>query len=89
MMALDTTYAIVSLKCRCSKSSLELGVSVWSNFEIADMDFWRSEAYQKFFDHLESKGGFYYEVISSLDWKGESEPPLTNPFVAVGRCTSS
>ncbi|KAL9715161.1 hypothetical protein Ac2012v2_001822 [Leucoagaricus gongylophorus] len=33
----------------------------WSNFEIADMDFWRSEAYQKFFDHLESKGGFYYE----------------------------
>jgi len=33
----------------------------WSNFEIADMDFWRSEAYSKFFDHLESKGGFYYE----------------------------
>ena len=64
-------------------------VAVWSNFEIADMDFWRSEAYQKFFDHLESKGGFYYEVISSPDWKGEPEPPLTNPFVAVGRCTSS
>lgn len=34
----------------------------WSNFEIADMDFWRSEAYSKFFDYLESKGGFYYEV---------------------------
>ena len=34
----------------------------WSNFEIADMDFWRGEAYSKFFDHLESKGGFYYEV---------------------------
>ncbi|KAF9052644.1 glycosyltransferase family 15 protein [Panaeolus papilionaceus] len=33
----------------------------WSNFEIADMDFWRSEAYQKFFDFLESTGGFYYE----------------------------
>jgi len=33
----------------------------WSNFEIADMDFWRSEAYSKFFDFLESKGGFYYE----------------------------
>lgn len=33
----------------------------WSNFEIADMDFWRGEAYQKFFEHLESKGGFYYE----------------------------
>uniref|UniRef100_A0A8H7Y2M3 Glycosyltransferase family 15 protein n=1 Tax=Psilocybe cubensis TaxID=181762 RepID=A0A8H7Y2M3_PSICU len=33
----------------------------WSNFEIADMDFWRGEAYQKFFDFLEAKGGFYYE----------------------------
>lgn len=33
----------------------------WSNFEIADMDFWRGEAYQKFFAFLESKGGFYYE----------------------------
>ncbi|KAF8636698.1 hypothetical protein AX17_003503 [Amanita inopinata Kibby_2008] len=33
----------------------------WSNFEIADMDFWRGEAYQKFFNYLDSKGGFYYE----------------------------
>lgn len=33
----------------------------WSNFEIADMDFWRGEAYSKFFEHLERKGGFYYE----------------------------
>ncbi|KAG2349858.1 glycosyl transferase [Suillus weaverae] len=33
----------------------------WSNFEIADMDFWRSEAYTKFFEYLEKTGGFYYE----------------------------
>ncbi|EMD36053.1 glycosyltransferase family 15 protein [Gelatoporia subvermispora B] len=33
----------------------------WSNFEIASMDFWRGEAYSKFFDFLDSKGGFYYE----------------------------
>lgn len=33
----------------------------WSNFEIADMDFWRSEAYTKFFEYLENTGGFYYE----------------------------
>ncbi|KIK57814.1 glycosyltransferase family 15 protein [Collybiopsis luxurians FD-317 M1] len=33
----------------------------WSNFEIADMEFWRSEAYTAFFDYLELKGGFYYE----------------------------
>ncbi|KAL5533329.1 hypothetical protein ACEPAF_5105 [Sanghuangporus sanghuang] len=33
----------------------------WSNFEIGDLDFWRGEAYSKFFDYLDSKGGFYYE----------------------------
>ncbi|ETW85900.1 glycosyltransferase family 15 protein [Heterobasidion irregulare TC 32-1] len=33
----------------------------WSNFEIADMDFWRGEAYSQFFDFLDRKGGFYYE----------------------------
>ncbi|KAI5897365.1 glycosyltransferase family 15 protein [Schizophyllum commune H4-8] len=33
----------------------------WSNFEIADMDFWRSPAYQAYFAFLESRGGFYYE----------------------------
>lgn len=26
------------------------------------MDFWRSEAYQKFFNFLDTEGGFYYEV---------------------------
>ena len=36
-------------------------LSVWSNFEIADMDFWRSEAYSTFFDYLDNTGGFYYE----------------------------
>lgn len=35
---------------------------VWSNFEIADMNFWRSPAYSAFFDYLDSTGGFYYEV---------------------------
>ncbi|KDQ51800.1 glycosyltransferase family 15 protein [Jaapia argillacea MUCL 33604] len=33
----------------------------WSNFEIADMDFWRGEAYSAFFDYLDKRGGFYYE----------------------------
>lgn len=33
----------------------------WSNFEIADMDFYRGEAYTKWVDHLESTGKFYYE----------------------------
>ncbi|KAI0773076.1 glycosyltransferase family 15 protein [Trametes elegans] len=33
----------------------------WSNFEIATMDFWRGEAYTKFFEYLDRTGGFYYE----------------------------
>ncbi|KII88493.1 glycosyltransferase family 15 protein [Plicaturopsis crispa FD-325 SS-3] len=33
----------------------------WSNFEIGDLDLWRSEGYSKFFDFLDEKGGFYYE----------------------------
>ncbi|GMM37303.1 putative mannosyltransferase [Saccharomycopsis crataegensis] len=33
----------------------------WSNFEIADMDFFRGEAYSKWFEHLDNSGGFYYE----------------------------
>lgn len=33
----------------------------WLNFEIADMDFYRGEAYSKWFDYLEEAGGFYYE----------------------------
>ncbi|RDB21751.1 Glycolipid 2-alpha-mannosyltransferase 2 [Hypsizygus marmoreus] len=33
----------------------------WSNFEIADMDFWRGPAYTAFFEYLDSTGGFYYE----------------------------
>lgn len=32
----------------------------WSNFEIGDMDFYRLEAYSKFFDHIDKAGGFYY-----------------------------
>ncbi|PBK88464.1 hypothetical protein ARMGADRAFT_1033847 [Armillaria gallica] len=35
--------------------------TIWSNFEIADMDFWRGPAYTDFFEHLDKTGGFYYE----------------------------
>lgn len=33
----------------------------WSNFEIADMSFWRSKAYEDYFRHLDRAGGFFYE----------------------------
>lgn len=36
----------------------------WSNFEIADMDFYRSQEYRDFFEFLDADGGFYYERVS-------------------------
>lgn len=33
----------------------------WSNFEIGDMNFWRSPAYEAYFNHLDRAGGFFYE----------------------------
>jgi hypothetical protein len=35
---------------------------VYNNFEIADLDFYRGEAYTAYFEHLDRQGGFYYEV---------------------------
>lgn len=35
----------------------------WSNFEIADLDWLRSEEYRAFFDFLDSKGGFFFERV--------------------------
>ncbi|KAJ1922374.1 hypothetical protein IWQ60_006565 [Tieghemiomyces parasiticus] len=33
----------------------------WSNFEIGDLAFLRSERYQAYFDYLDQAGGFFYE----------------------------
>jgi mannosyltransferase len=33
----------------------------WTNFEIADMGFWRSKAYEDYFNYLDRSGGFFYE----------------------------
>ncbi|AQZ11724.1 YUR1 (YJL139C) and KTR2 (YKR061W) [Zygosaccharomyces parabailii] len=33
----------------------------WSNFEIGDLNFFRSDRYKRYFEFLDSKGGFYYE----------------------------
>ncbi|ORD93556.1 OMH1 [Enterospora canceri] len=37
------------------------GCHFWSNFEIANFDFLRSDLYEKYVDFLDKKGGFYYE----------------------------
>lgn len=47
------------------------------------MDFWRSEAYTKFFDYLDAKGGFYYEVF----WLLPVIPQLLIHRLALGRRT--
>ncbi|KAL5615533.1 hypothetical protein BROUX41_005577 [Berkeleyomyces rouxiae] len=33
----------------------------WSNFEIGNLNFWRSKAYEDYFNHLDRAGGFFYE----------------------------
>ena len=33
----------------------------WSNFEIANLDWYRSQAYNDFFEYLDKAGGFFYE----------------------------
>lgn len=37
------------------------GCHFWSNFEIASLDFWRSDAYKAYFEYLDKAGGFFYE----------------------------
>jgi alpha 1,2-mannosyltransferase len=34
---------------------------MWSNFEIVDLSFFRSSAYQKYFEYLDNTGNFFYE----------------------------
>ncbi|SCV03350.1 LAMI_0H07448g1_1 [Lachancea mirantina] len=33
----------------------------WSNFEVANLNFWRSQPYRDYFDYLDKSGGFFYE----------------------------
>lgn len=33
----------------------------WSNFEVGDLNFFRSAEYLRYFNHLDEKGGFHYE----------------------------
>ncbi|KRH92697.1 Glycolipid 2-alpha-mannosyltransferase (alpha-1,2-mannosyltransferase) [Pseudoloma neurophilia] len=37
------------------------GCHFWTNFEIANLNFFRSEIYQKYFDYLDRTGNFFYE----------------------------
>ncbi|KAI8090075.1 nucleotide-diphospho-sugar transferase [Gilbertella persicaria] len=37
------------------------GCHFWTNFEIARLDLWHTEAYQELFEYLDHEGGFFYE----------------------------
>jgi alpha 1,2-mannosyltransferase len=37
------------------------GCHFWTNFEIARLDLWHTEAYQAMFNFLDRSGGFFYE----------------------------
>ncbi|KAI2635339.1 glycolipid 2-alpha-mannosyltransferase [Xylaria nigripes] len=61
----------------------------WSNFEIADLDFFRSRAYQEYFDYLDKKGGFYNErwgdaAVHSLAVAMLADPQQVHHFEDIG-----
>ncbi|KAI5369181.1 Putative glycosyl transferase, family 15, nucleotide-diphospho-sugar transferase [Septoria linicola] len=61
----------------------------WSNFEIADLDFYRSDAYRNLFDYLDRDGGFYYErwgdaAVHSLAAAMLLEPQELHHFSDLG-----
>ncbi|CAJ2510413.1 Uu.00g051160.m01.CDS01 [Anthostomella pinea] len=61
----------------------------WSNFEIADLDFFRDEHYQDLYRKLEHDGGFYYErwgdaAVHSLAVNMLAEPHQVHHFADFG-----
>ncbi|CEQ42300.1 SPOSA6832_04104 [Sporobolomyces salmonicolor] len=63
-----------------------------SNFEIGDLNFLRSDAYTKFFDHLDHAGGFSYErwgdgtsylSLSGPVTRRTQRPPSTAPVHSI------
>ncbi|KAI1166973.1 glycolipid 2-alpha-mannosyltransferase [Nemania serpens] len=61
----------------------------WSNFEIADMDFFRSKRYQDYFDYLDKRGGFYSErwgdaAVHSLAIAMLADPNQVHHFEDIG-----
>lgn len=59
----------------------------WSNFEIADLDFFRSRQYQDLFGYLDSKEGFYKERVSpmSMSMLPLMPPPPLPPVLLLTR----
>ncbi|GAA5860688.1 hypothetical protein JCM8547_005501 [Rhodosporidiobolus lusitaniae] len=63
----------------------------WSNFEIASLDLWRSEAYRACFDYLDKSGGFFYERCDPQSFLRETieltrSPEEIHAFFDVDYC---
>ncbi|KAI0018338.1 glycolipid 2-alpha-mannosyltransferase [Xylariomycetidae sp. FL0641] len=61
----------------------------WSNFEIADMDLFRSREYQDYIEYLDKKGGFYFErwgdaAVHSLAVAMYVDPRKVHHFADIG-----
>lgn len=63
----NNSFAFITDKDPIGTHALDLGNTsynlchFWSNFEIGDLNFFRSEAYMDYFNYLSNRGGFYYE----------------------------
>lgn len=63
----NNSIAFITDKDPIGTRALDLGNTsynlchFWSNFEIGDLNFFRSEAYMDYFNYLSNRGGFYYE----------------------------
>jgi mannosyltransferase len=59
----------------------------WSNFEIARLDFFRSKAYEDFFQMMDRSGGFWMERVSFESRKPTSTGKSVLTILPVGRRT--
>lgn len=59
----------------------------WSNFEIARLDFFRSKAYEDFFQMMDKSGGFWTERVSIRRSESWIFCRLVLIVRAVGRCS--
>lgn len=58
----------------------------WSNFEIADLDFFRGRQYQDLFAYLDAKGGFYNERVCFFPLLARPTSPLGAVVASPGLC---
>jgi len=59
-------YAMSWLKSRDWTGDAWSMCHFWSNFEIADMDWYRGKEYREYFDMLDRDGGFYFERVCAF-----------------------